>query len=578
MPGDAIIEVQNVSKAYRIWQNPSARLKSPLFEAAAGVFPKSTTPHRVLAHRATRGYRDFYALRDISFTVRRGEATGIIGRNGSGKSTLLQLIAGTLTPSTGSLEVNGRVSALLELGSGFNPDFTGRENVFLNGAIYGLGRAEMEAKFDEIAAFADIGDFIDQPVKTYSSGMMVRLAFSVGFSVRPEILIIDEALSVGDVFFQQKCFKKLHAMLETGVTLLFVSHDMEAVRNLCEQVVLLDRGHMNFLGAPDETVSRYYALFGTRLEQNNAVEATPAQRAATAETVRQADAELKHDIITHDLLPSAKSRHGDRRLEIAGVSLQNEHGAPSLRVEMTRVATLRVLLRAHEVIAEPSVGLNLYDRMANLTFAAGTRQLGAVLAPMAADEERIVTFKLTCNLQPGEYTFSLEASEPSAEGPNFGFLHDKHEGLGPLVIHYEHNHTWPFYGIARSASRDFRLTRNALFVPRFVLSSSPPSCRPTTRLRRRTRVRPISRIHDGVQRVCRPTWPAPVRRLVQSLGISLALHPWARRNRLARKTSGRFRQRNFPSALAARHAWCPRHPHRSGSEMAGHLGKVTPQA
>ncbi len=438
---EPIIEVRNLSKAYRIWQDPSARLKSPLLEGMAKAFPPGSGPHRALTARAARGYRDFYALRELSFTVRAGEATGIIGRNGSGKSTLLQLIAGTLTPTTGSLSVNGRVSALLELGSGFNPDFTGRENVFLNGAIYGLTHREMEAKFEEIADFADIGDFIEQPVKTYSSGMMVRLAFAVGFSVQPDILIIDEALSVGDVFFQQKCFKKLHAMLETGTTLLFVSHDMEAVRNLCEQVVLLDQGRMDFVGAPDETVSRYYALFGRRIENSaDAVAAAPVTAIAAAD---------KAGIVENDILVTGKSRHGDRRLEITALAVENEHGASSLRVEMTRIATLRVLLRAREAVAEPALGLNLYDRMANLVFAAGTRQLGVVLRPMAAGEERIVTFKLTCNLQPGEYTLSFEASEPSAEGPNFGYLHDKHEGLGPLTVHYEHNHTWPFYGIAR---------------------------------------------------------------------------------------------------------------------------------
>ncbi len=166
MPGDVIISVKNVSKAYRIWSSPSARLGSPCTAAAAALFPRSSAPHLALTARAARGYRDFHALNDVSFEIRRGEATGIIGRNGSGKSTLLQLIAGTLAVTSGSLQVNGRVSALLELGSGFNPEFTGRENVFLNGSIYGLSRAEMARRFDEIAAFADIGDFIEQPVKT----------------------------------------------------------------------------------------------------------------------------------------------------------------------------------------------------------------------------------------------------------------------------------------------------------------------------------------------------------------------------------------------------------------------------
>ena len=441
MPGEAIITAEHLSKAYRIWENPSARLKSPLLEAAGGLLPQGSLPQRKLLQRAGSYYRDFYALNDISFKIRRGEATGIIGRNGSGKSTLLQIIAGTLQPTGGSLNVTGRVSALLELGSGFNPEFTGRENIYLNGSIFGLGREEMDAKFEEIAAFAEIGDFIDQPVKIYSSGMMIRLAFSVGLAVRPDILIVDEALSVGDVFFQQKCFKRLHQILETGVTLLFVSHDMEAVRNLCKQVLLLDHGLLKFTGPPDETVSSYYALFGRR--------ASPAGPALATSASPAPDVDEKAEVAANSVLLQAKARHGDRRLEITALDVRNEHQAPSFLVEMTRPFTLRFLVRANEPVAEPAVGLQVFDRMSNLVFASGTRQLGTVVPPMVAGEERILTFTLTCNLQPGEYTLSVEASEPSGEGPNFGFLHDKHDGLGPLTVHYEHNHTWPFYGIAR---------------------------------------------------------------------------------------------------------------------------------
>ncbi|HKB91003.1 MAG TPA: ABC transporter ATP-binding protein [Opitutaceae bacterium] len=439
-----IIVAQNLTKAYRIWDSPSSRLKSPALESIAKFFPSGAAPRKALMTQAQKHYRDFYALRDVSFSMRPGEATGIIGRNGSGKSTLLQLIAGTLTPSSGHLKVTGRVSALLELGSGFNPDFTGRENVFLNGSIYGLSQKEMQSKFEELADFADIGDFIEQPVKTYSSGMMVRLAFAVGLAVRPDILIIDEALSVGDVFFQQKCFKKLHEIINQGATLLFVSHDMEAVRNLCQQVLLLDNGKLNFSGAPDESVSRYYALFGKRLDG-----ARDQPSIKSSQDARAKETEQEKDVVSNNLLGAAKSRHGDRHLEIVALAPENEHGAPSLRVEMTRVIILRLLIRSNESIEQPAIGLNVYDRMTNLVFAAGTRQLGVVLESMVAGESRIVAFKLTCNLQPGEYTFSVEASEPSAEGENFGFLHDKHEGLGPLVVHYEHNHTWPFYGIAR---------------------------------------------------------------------------------------------------------------------------------
>jgi len=439
-----IVQVENLSKCYRIWESPSARVISPVLDRIASGFPKKSAPHQAIAAKAKKGYRDFFALDDISFTVRRGQGTGIIGRNGSGKSTLLQMIAGTLTPSSGKLEVTGRVSALLELGSGFNPEFTGRENVFLQGSIYGLGQAEMQKRFDEIADFADIGDFIEQPVKTYSSGMMVRLAFAVGLAVEPDILIIDEALSVGDVFFQQKCFKKLHQLLSGGVTLLFVSHDMEAVRNLCEQVILLDQGKKYFHGSPDEAVSRYYSLFGKRFQQNASTNPGTA-RAKVPHTAQEILTALQQ----HDLLPRAKSRHGAQDLELVHVAAENEHGAPSLRVEMTRKLLLRCLLRAHEPIAAPAIGINIYDRMTNLVFAAGTRQLGVTLGSFAAGEERIITFEIVCDLQPGPYTFSIESSEPADAGPNFGFLHDKYEGLGPIVIHYENDDTWPFYGIAR---------------------------------------------------------------------------------------------------------------------------------
>ena len=244
MSESILIQAQNLAKAYRIWETPSARLKGPFLDSLAKGFPKSSAIHRGLARRASKSYRDFYALKDLSFSIRRGEATGIIGRNGSGKSTLLQLIAGTLAASKGSLEVNGRVSALLELGSGFNPDFTGRENVFLNGALFGLSRSEIQAKFPEIEAFADIGDFIEQPVKTYSSGMMMRLAFSVAVTLQPDILIIDEALSVGDVFFTQKCFQRIREIVSHGATLIFVSHDMGAVQNLCDRALLLHQGSL----------------------------------------------------------------------------------------------------------------------------------------------------------------------------------------------------------------------------------------------------------------------------------------------------------------------------------------------
>lgn len=229
---DIAIRVENLSKCYEIYANPHDRLKQfvlPRLQRSAGREPKQY-------------FREFWALKDVSFEVKKGETVGIIGRNGSGKSTLLQMICGTLSPTSGDIQTNGRIAALLELGSGFNPEFTGRENVYMNASVLGLSNDEIDTRFDDIVAFADIGEFIEQPVKTYSSGMMVRLAFSVSVNVRPDILVVDEALAVGDGAFQLKCMTRLKALQETGATVLFVSHDLGSVGRLCSSAHILDRG------------------------------------------------------------------------------------------------------------------------------------------------------------------------------------------------------------------------------------------------------------------------------------------------------------------------------------------------
>ncbi|MED0671852.1 ABC transporter ATP-binding protein [Aneurinibacillus aneurinilyticus] len=247
MSSEALISVKDVSKMYQIYDRPQDRLKQSLW-------------------RKKRFYREFWALQDVSFEIKKGETVGIIGRNGSGKSTLLQIIAGTLSSTTGEVSVNGRVAALLELGSGFNPEFTGRENIFLNGAILGINREEMNRRFQDIVEFADIGDFIDQPVKTYSSGMFVRLAFSVAVHSEPDILIVDEALSVGDALFQHKCMAKIKSMVKQGVTLLFVSHSPEAVRSLCEKGIWLQNGKVKMIDKAVNVSNSY--LNEVFLEQN----------------------------------------------------------------------------------------------------------------------------------------------------------------------------------------------------------------------------------------------------------------------------------------------------------------------
>lgn len=286
---DTVIEVSQAGKCYQIYERPQDRLKQMLWRGRR------------------RYHREFWALRDVSFSVRRGETLGVIGRNGSGKSTLLKLLCGTLAPTTGTLTVNGRVAALLELGTGFNPEFTGRENVYLNAAILGLDDAEIERYLPEILAFADIGEFIDQPVKTYSSGMAVRLAFAVAAHVRADILIIDEALAVGDVFFVQKCMRFLRQFQERG-TLLFVSHDTAAVINLCDRVLWLDQGQSREAG-PAKAVCEHYlaALFpaqnaGSELAQRSSLEPLkPVSESRPSDPVDQRLAFLNHTQFRNDL-------------------------------------------------------------------------------------------------------------------------------------------------------------------------------------------------------------------------------------------------------------------------------------
>lgn len=262
------IQVDDLSKCYQIYDKPGDRLKQ-------FVFPRLK---RISNRGGSTYFREFWALRNVSLTVKQGETIGIVGRNGSGKSTLLQIICGTLTPTHGEIRTNGRIAALLELGSGFNPEFTGRENVYLNAAVLGLTTEETDARFDEIAAFADIDDFIDQPIKTYSSGMVVRLAFAVAINADPQILVVDEALSVGDELFQRKCFARIEQIRARGATILFVSHSGATVVELCDRAVLLDSGEQLAIGSPKHIVACYqkllYAPADKRDELRTSIKAT----------------------------------------------------------------------------------------------------------------------------------------------------------------------------------------------------------------------------------------------------------------------------------------------------------------
>lgn len=268
MSSEVAVKVERLSKCYQIYEEPRDRLKQ-------FILPRI---QRLLSLQPKEYFRGFWALNDISFEVKKGETVGIIGRNGSGKSTLLQMICGTLNPSNGSIKVNGRIAALLELGSGFNPEFTGRENVYMNAALIGLSRDEIDARLEDVVSFADIGEFINQPVKTYSSGMVVRLAFAIAINADPEILIVDEALSVGDELFQRKCFARIEMIRMKGGTILFVSHSASTIVDLCDKAILIDEGQMISIGSPKNIVGLYQKLLYAPADKKKAIRAEIARQ------------------------------------------------------------------------------------------------------------------------------------------------------------------------------------------------------------------------------------------------------------------------------------------------------------
>lgn len=346
---DAVIRLEQISKCYRIFENPQDRFKQALRERFGRWMGPGHAPL----------FREHWALRDVSFEVARGEAVGILGRNGAGKSTLLQIIAGTLTPSAGQVSIRGRVTALLELGSGFNPEFTGRENVFHNAQILGLSREEAEQRFDGIAAFADIGEFLDQPVKTYSSGMVMRLAFAVQTSVSPQILIVDEALSVGDMFFQAKCMARINALVDDGVTLLYVSHDIGTVRQLCSRAVLIERGQLVSEG-PAAQVSDLYMK--VQLEERNRAARPRGQEFGPARS--QEPAALRDEARIEDFefgMNAFRQRAADHRVGNGSAAIVNvqmlRNGVHTVDFEHGEMAEIRVYVHFNETLSNVNHGL-----------------------------------------------------------------------------------------------------------------------------------------------------------------------------------------------------------------------------
>jgi lipopolysaccharide transport system ATP-binding protein len=400
MSSEIAIKVENLSKCYQIYEAPRDRLKQ-------FVLPRV---QRLVGLPRKDYFREFWALKEISFNVRKGETVGIIGKNGSGKSTLLQMICGTLNPTSGSIETRGRIAALLELGSGFNPEFTGRENVYMNAAVLGLSKEEADARFDEIAAFADIGQFIDQPVKTYSSGMQMRLAFAVSVCVEPEILVVDEALAVGDMAFQQKCFQRLADLRENGTTILMVSHDIMLIRNHCGHAIYLDAGIVKWAGDA-ETVGEAY------------VQDMYAERQAS--TGGRDRLEWREDG------SKGKLAFGSIRGRVTNVRIQGEHGMGNV-FRQGEVVTIEICGEIAPDVIAPEIVFQLRDARGYVLY--GIPSSPDVLRITAETDHKKVAAGLQIPLSLGAGNYSITIAILDRQGQTVFAVLDKVVGIADFIV------------------------------------------------------------------------------------------------------------------------------------------------
>lgn len=388
---DVVIRVRGLSKCYLIYDRPQDRLKQALVPRL----------RRLLGRPSRSYYREFWALRDVSFEVRRGETVGIIGRNGSGKSTLLQILCGTLFPNAGSVEVRGRVAALLELGSGFNPEFTGRENVYLYASVLGLSRAEVDARFDAIAAFADIGDFIDQPLKTYSSGMHVRLAFAVAVCVDPDILVVDEALAVGDLRFQLKCLRRMRELKDRGCSILFVSHAPGVVEALCDRAIWLEQGKLHREGPPSEVVRRYVSFM------NHGIEETDHHKEATFADLNTSSA----DDSDWEWVDTSRSRNVRARPNCSITRIRllvNGERNPTTIACAPAQVRFEFQVVSNHIIELPLVGFGVFNALDEPVIHFNSHQIQRFCTPISARRPHTVCVEASLPpLRPGEYFFAI---------------------------------------------------------------------------------------------------------------------------------------------------------------------------
>ena len=367
------IEIRNLSKMYKLYNKPLDRLVDSL-----GLTRKKL-------------YKEHYALRDINFDIGVGECVGIIGTNGSGKSTILKIITGVLSPTGVSITVNGRISALLELGAGFNPEYSGLENIYLNGTMMGFTEEEIDARLDDILNFADIGEFVHQPVKTYSSGMFVRLAFAVAINIDPEILVVDEALSVGDVFFQSKCYRKFEEFKKQGKTILFVSHDLGSISKYCDRVILLNQGEMLDQGTPKAMVDMYKQLL---VRQN------PVKQAQMKEALRESQKK------GFQMNPNTLE-YGEKQAEIVDFVVIDSKGRQSNTIEKGTSFQIKMRIHFNENILQPIMAFTFKNIQGTEITGTNTMYEGVNVENTEPGSECVVTFEQKMDLQGGEYLLSF---------------------------------------------------------------------------------------------------------------------------------------------------------------------------
>lgn len=389
------IRIDGLSKCYEIYATPRDRLKQFVLPRLLRLFGK----------KAHAYYREFWALKEVAFEVGRGQTVGIIGRNGAGKSTLLQVLCGTLNPTGGSVEINGRVAALLELGAGFSGEFTGRENVYLNAGVLGLTQHEIEDRFDRIVAFADIGDFLDQPVKTYSSGMYVRLAFAVVIHVDADILIVDEALAVGDIAFQAKCMVELKRLMDKGTTVLFVSHDTSSVRNLCQKVLWLEGGKVRDFGDPESILGRYVAE--AHLSMNDHLAPVRIESNADAKSIEQVEDPMT-SLEPFSTFAKGWRRYGDGRARVENVMILNSDAVNAETLLLHEDFVIRLVIAAVEDVVRPAIGFSFRDLKGNQIISSMTSNYRHYAVPdFQAGKRYVVDIAGENLLTQGVYTLTL---------------------------------------------------------------------------------------------------------------------------------------------------------------------------